>query len=257
MSSAFKEAAATIGEQTAAEFDDFANLVRAIGPSTVPALAAAYQREDGVATERITALIVAHGPPAIPLIAAALDDRPWFVQRELARALGKIRTSAAVPPLQSLLRRADPRVLQVAVASLSTIRDPAAERALHTVLRAATGEARAAVISALIALKEPGVVPMLGRVIQDSDPFGPDHPLILDTLGALATMRDDRALSQIALLARKKRWLAWGRTQQTRKACLDTLGKIGTAKARQAIGDLAKTGDFFLKRLAAKAAANA
>jgi HEAT repeat protein len=252
-----KEAAATLAEQTAGEFADFASLVRAIGPATIPALVAAYQREDGVGTERITALIVAHGAAAIPLIAAALDERPWFVQRELARALGKLGTSAAVPPLQSLLRRADPRVLRVAVASLSSLRDPAAERALHTVLKAATGEARAAVISALIALKEPSVVPMLARVLQDSDPFGEDHPLILDTLGALATMRDDRALSQIALLARKKRWLAWGRTQHTRKACLDALGKIGTAKAKQTIGDLAKTGDFFLKRLAAKAAANA
>jgi len=97
-------------------------------------------------------------------------------------------------------------------------------------------------------------VPMLARVIQDSDPFGDDHSLILDTLTALSAMRDDRALSPIAVLARKKRWLAWGKTRQTRQACLHALSKIGTPKANQTIADLAKTGDFFLKRLAAKAA---
>jgi HEAT repeat protein len=253
-SSALKEATATLAEQTAEEFAQFETLIRAIGPSTVPMLAAAYQREDGTATERLTALHIKLGAAAIPPIAAALDDRPWFAQRELARALGKIGTSAAVQPLQALLRRADPRVLQTAVTALSAIQDSAAERALHTVLKATRGEARAAVINALVALKEPRIVPMLTRVLQDSDPFGEDHALILETLAALSAMRDDRALSQIALLARKKRWLSWGKTTALRKACLQALGKIGTAKAKQTVSDLAKTGDFFLKRMAAKAA---
>ena len=252
-SSALKEATATLGEQSADEFAHFEKLIRAIGPSVVPVLVSTYQREDGAATDRLTALHIKLGTAAIPAIAAALDDKPWFVQRELARALGRIGTSAVVQPLQSLLRRADARVLQTAVSALSTIHDPAAERALYTGLRATTGEARAAVINALVGLKEPRVVPMLARVLQDSDPFGADHALILETLSALSTMRDDRAVPQISLLARKKRWLAWGKTTKMRQACLDTLGRIGTAKARQAIGDLAITGDFFLKRLAAKA----
>ena len=252
-SSALKEPVTTLAEQTADEFVQFEKLMRAIGPATVPMLAAAYQREDGTATERLTALHIKLGAAAIPAIVAAIDDKPWFVQRELARALGKIGTSAAVPPLQALLRKADPRVLQAAVPALSAIQDPAAERALQTVLKATRGEARAAVINALVGLKEPRVVPMLGRVLQDTDPFGEDHPLMLETLAALATMRDDRAVSQIALLARKKRWLSWGKTTGLRSACLAALAKIGTAKSKQAISELAKTGDFFLKRMAAKA----
>jgi len=155
-----------------------------------------------------------------------------------------------VQPLQGLLRRSDVRVLHAAVASLTTIQDPAAERALHTVLRATTGEARAAVINVLVGLREPRVVPMLARVLQDSDPFGADHRLILEMLAALSTMRDERAVPQIAALARRKRWRSWGKTTHTRRACLQALGKIGTAKATQAIADLATTGDFFLKRLA-------
>jgi hypothetical protein len=141
-------------------------------------------------------------------------------------------------------------VLQIAIASLAAIPDAAAERALHTVLRATTGEARAAVINALVGLKDPRIVPMLGRVIQDSDPFGPDHPLVLDMLAALAAMRDDRAVPAIAALARKKRWLSWGKTTQTRRACVAALAGIGSAKAKQAVTDLATTGDYFLKRLA-------
>jgi len=253
-SSALTEAATTLGDQSNEEFAAFERLIKAIGLSTIRAIISSYQNEDGgVATDRATLLLIKLGPPAIPAITAALENTSWFVQRELAKALGKIGTPAAVPPLQSLLRRSDVRVLQNAVSSLSGIKDPAAERALHTVLKAASGEARAAVISALVGLKDPRVVPMLARVLQDSDPFSDDHPLIVETLSALAATRDDRALSQICALARKKRWMAWGRTTQMRHACLQTLARIGTPKARQAIQDLATTGDFFLKRMARSA----
>ncbi|HYE88796.1 MAG TPA: HEAT repeat domain-containing protein, partial [Vicinamibacterales bacterium] len=254
-SKALIEAASTLAEQNADEFAAFETLIRAIGPSTVPAIVSAYQREDALgANERATALLVKLGPAAIPAIAGALDDKPWFVQRELAKTLGRIGTAAAVAPLQTLLRRSDVRVLQTAVASLSTIVDPAAERALHTVLKASTGEARAAVISELIGLKDARVVPMLARVLQDSDPFGDDYGLVVEALTALATIRDDRAIASIAALARQKRWLAWRKTSQLRQTCLQTLSRIGTPKARQAVAELASTGDFFLKRLARKAA---
>jgi HEAT repeat protein len=255
-SSALTETAGTLNEQTADEFAAFEKLIRAIGPSAIPAVISAYQREEGgTATERATSLIGRLGASAIPAIAAALEDKRWFVQRELARALGKIGTSAAVAPLQSLLRKSDVRVLQTAVTSLSAIADPAAERALHTVLKASTGEARGAVISSLIGLKDPRVVPMLARILQDSDPFGNESALILEAVAALATIRDDRAVAQLAALARKKKWTAWGKTTQIRHACLQALGKIGTAKAKQTIAELATSGDFFLKRMARKVAA--
>ena len=254
-SSPLAEAATTLDEQTAGEFAAFEALICAIGTAAVPALVAAYQREDGgTGTERVTAVIGRLGPKAIPAITTALEDKPWFVQRELAKALGKIGTSAAVPPLQALLRRSDLRVLQTAVTSLSNIADPAAERALYMVLKASAGDARAAVISSLVALKDPRVVAMLARILLDSDPFGDEHALILETLTVLAAMRDDRAVSQIAALARKKKWSAWGKTKRLRHASLQALSRIGTAKAKQAITDLATSGDFFLKRLARKAA---
>lgn len=252
VSSALLEAASTLGEQAADEFASFEKLIRAIGPSAVPALLSAYQKEDGAATDRATSVIITLGPGAIPAITAAIEEKPWFVQRELAKALGKIGSGAAVPPLQALLRRSDLRVLQTAVSSLASIADPAAERALHMVLRGSGGEARAAVIASLVGLKDPRVVPMLARIVQDSDPFSDESPLILDALTALSTLRDDRALPQIAALAKKKKWTAWGRTTQMRRASLQTLSRIGTPKARQAIAALATSGDFFLKRMARK-----
>jgi hypothetical protein len=253
---ALRECTAAIREQSAAEFKQFERLISAIGTAAVPALIAGYDREDGGGgTERITALLVRLGIPAIPRIAAALDDRKWFVQRELARVLGQIGTAAAVAPLQTLLRGTDHRVMQSAVSSLARIDDPAAARALHTALKAATGEARAAVIAALVGLKHPRVVPMLMRIVQDADPFGAEHPLVLETLEALASLQDDRAVPVVVALVRRRKWLAWGKTSRLRATGLRTLARIATPRAEDALAELRRSGDFFLKRLARRVGA--
>jgi hypothetical protein len=257
-SSPMAESAAAIGDQSAEEFGHFERMALALGPSVVAALVTGYQREDGgAATDRITNLLIKMGLPAIPAMAAGIEDKQWFIQRELARVLGQIGTAAAVPPLHALLRRTDHRVLQAAVSSLARIDDPAAARALHTALKAATGDARAAVINALVGLKHVRVVPLLMRILQDSDPFGNEHGLVLETLAAIASLQDDRAVPPVVALARRRRWLAWGKTSRLREASVRTLARIGTAKAQAGIDDLRRTGDFFLRRLTARVAGEA
>lgn len=253
-SDALAEAITGLADQSRDEFASFEAIIRAIGATTVPALLGAHHKEEsGVTGERASALLVKLGPAAIPGLAAAIDDTRWFVQRELARLLGQIGTSTAVPPLQTLVRRTEVRVMQAAVSSLARIDDPAAARAIYTVLKATTGAARAAVIAALVGLKNPRVVPMLGKILDDSNPFGDDLSVVLDMLDALASFRDDRALPQVAAMARRRRWLAWGKTKRLREASLRTLSRIGTDRARQILADLARTGDYFLRRMAAAA----
>jgi HEAT repeat protein len=147
--------------------------------------------------------------------------------------------------------------MRAAVAALAGIDDPAAARALHTVLRAAAGEARTAVITALSTLKNPRVVPLLTRLLQDCEPFAAEHLLVLDMLAALGFLRDDRAVASIAGLARRRRWLAWRKTTRLRRSSLVALARIGSPKSQAALDDLARTGDFFLKRMARRTAATA
>ena len=253
-SAALTEVAANLGDQTADEFAIFDKLICAIGPAAVPSLMHAYQREDGgVATDRATGLISKLGVGAIPLLGAGLEDKRWFVQREIAKALGKIGTGAAVAPLQLLLRRSDVRVMQTAVSSLAGIDDPSAVRALHTVLKPPRGRPAPRDFVTRGA-EDPRVVPLLAGILEDSDPFGEENPLVHDTLGALATLRDERAVPPIAALARRKRWLAWGKTTQLREASLRALKRIGSPQAQSALTELSNTGDYFLKRQAARVA---
>ena len=154
-----------------------------------------------------------------------------------------------MPALQGLLRRSDARVLRQAVAALAGIDDPAAARAVQTILRAATGATRAAVVDALVAEKDPRVVPMLMRILDESDPFGDDHQTVLDTLGAVEQLADERAIPAVVATMRKKKLFTRRKARAFKIASVQALRAMATPKAKAALDDASRTGDRLLKRI--------
>lgn len=257
MSTAMAEATSMLGELNARDAAVVADLCKAIGPAAVPAVMSAYGKEEGgIQSERASKILISLGPPAIPEISQNLDERKWWMQRDLAHVLGGIGTAAAVPPLQTLLRRGDPRVLKAVVPALSGIDDPSAARAIGTVLRTVSGHARTAVVSTLVAARDPRVVPMLARILDESTPLGADFEMVLETLDAVASFPDDRAIRSISAVARQRRWLAPRRTRRIRERALGALTRIGSPAARAAIDTLIKSGDRQLRKLARAAPAD-
>jgi hypothetical protein len=249
-SPSLREAAAALGELDHHALQAFADTCSAIGPSATRALYPALQSEDDTLTaQRARTIVGRFGAAAALHLAALTDDRRWFVQRNAAQLLGATRSAEAVPPLQSLLRKGEPRVLRHAVAALAGIDDPAAARAIQTALRAATGDRRAAMIDALVAGRDPRVVPMLVRILDDVDPFGPDLPVLLATLAAVQQLADDRAVGPVRRLMYRKRLFGGRKARAFKTASVEALVSIGTAAANTALDDAARTGDRLLKRL--------
>jgi HEAT repeat protein len=174
----------------------------------------------------------------------------WAAQRNVAELLGDIAAPEAVPLLQPLLRGQDSRVITATVRALANIKDPAAARAVHTVMRAATGEQRRAVVEALVAQRDARVVPVLVRMIEESDPFGADHPIVLEAVGALSRVGDDQAVPALTTLMRKKKFLARTKGRALKENSLAALRAIHTPAAERAIDEAAKTGDRMLRKLA-------
>src|SRR5439155_5464305 len=135
---------------------------------------------DTLGTARAEELTIEFRNLAVTRLASLVGDSRWFVQRRAAGLLGRIGVPEAVPLLQPLVRGGDSRVARAAIAALRAIPDAAATRAIHTVLRASTGELRRAAIDALVADRDPRVVPMLVRIIDESQPLGKDHEVVLD-----------------------------------------------------------------------------
>jgi hypothetical protein len=226
-----------------------------VGPPSAEALKTALQQEDSRAPralQRATDILVGFGAPVVGRLAALTSSPKWHVQRNACLILERIGAPEAVPLLQPLLRGVDPRVTTHAVRALSNIDDPAAARAVHTVLRAATGDARQAVVSALVTERDPRVVPVLVRILNESDPLGGDHAVVIETLGAIAVLGGvgDPTVGAVSAVLRRKRLFARRKVAALRQAGLATLRKIGTASADAAVREAAENGDRMLRKLA-------
>ena len=249
---AMRESVALIGEVDDENWAAMKAVIHAVGVSSVEALKSVIAVEqDDVTTARAESVIVGYGPRAVTRLASLVGDARWFVQRRGAGLLGRIGTADAVPLLQPLLRQSDPRVARAAVSALGVIQDPAAARAIHTVLRAATGEVRRAVIEALVAEKDPRVVPMLVRILEESQPLGKDHDVVIETIDALGTVGTDAAVPILVAMAQRKRFFGGRKLRALKERSVDALARVGTATAAAALKDAATTGDGALKKLAA------
>jgi HEAT repeat protein len=251
----FRDAAALLGDLDEAQARTFAECCSAIGPVTVQALSPLLQAEhESTASRRATAIVSSFGAAAAGPLASLADDPRWFVQRTAAILLGGTHSPDAVAPLQALLRRGDARVLRHVISALAGIDDPAASRALQTALRSASGDNRIAVVQALVAERDARVVPMLARILVDSDPFGDDHQAVLDTLDAARQFADDRAVDAIVTVMQRRKLFAGRKARAFKTAAVQALAAIGTDRSRAALSEAAHRGDRLLRRAARDAA---
>jgi len=249
---AMRETASVIGDLDESAWKAVRAIMTTVGPSSIEALRMMVTVEDeNVASTRAAETIVGFGKPAISRLAPLVGDSRWFVQRAGATLLGTIGSAEVVPLLQPLLRKSDPRVTQAAVAALSKVDDPSAARAIQTVLRAATGSARSAVVDALVGDRDPRVVPMLARIVAESEPFGKDHQVVLDAIGAFATVGSEQAVPTLAGLARLRRWFGGSKLRTIKERSVDAMVTIGGEKAGAALADAARSGDRGLKKIVA------
>src|SRR4051812_44907161 len=238
---AMRESVALIGDVDQDNWAAMKAVINTIGVSSVEALKSVVDvEEDTVGTQRAEGVIAGFGQKAVMRLASLAADSRWFAQRRAARLLGRIAHADAVPLLQPLLRQRDPRVAREAVAALGVIRDPAAARAIQTVLRASTGLVRRAVIEALVGEKDPRVVPMLVQILQESQPLGKDHEVVLETIDALGTVGTDAAVPILVMLSQRRKFFGGKKLRDLKDRSVDALARVKTDKAGAALKEAAE-----------------
>jgi hypothetical protein len=247
---AFQETVGVLGDLEPAQFERFSRVCCDLGAETVPILASTMSSDKPTpAQTRAGDIITGYGTAAVRHLEPLFGDDRWFVQLNGVSLLDRIAVPEAVPLLQPLLRKADPRVTPRVVAALAGIDDPEAARAIHTVLRSTTGALRRFVIAALVQERDQRVVPMLERILHESEPFGHDHPIVLETMDALATLAGDRAIPPIAMVIRRTRWFAWRKSRALKQTGVHLLMRVGSPAAHQALHAGSIDGDRLLRRI--------
>ena len=77
-----------------------------------------------------------------------------------------------------------------------------------------------------------------------------DHAIVIETLGAIGQIGGDHAVPQVALLMRRRNWLARKKVRALKQASLDALRAIGSPPAEAALLEAATRGDRLLRKLA-------
>ena len=252
-SSAMLETAGLLGDVDERAWRTIRAIVKDIGAASIEALKPAVMVEgETEVSRRAGDLIVGFGAAAVGRVASLVADPRWFVQRRGADLLGRLGRAECVPLLQPLLRKTDPRVARAAVAALTAIPDPAAARAIHTVLRASTGDLRRAVADALVVERDPRVVPMLARIIDESEPLGKDHEVVLEMVAALGHVASDEGVAPLAAVIARRAFFGRKRLRALKQHGVDALARIGTPAAAAALTAAATTGDRMLRKIAAE-----
>jgi HEAT repeat protein len=251
MSPPFRQAAAQLGEMSDDGAQAFAQTCLAIGPACTEALrdqlGAAAMTPGRI---RAASILRAFGARAVARLAPLVVTGDWSAQRACAELLGEIGAPEGVPLLQSLLRSRDARVIRAGVHALLTIGDHSSARALHAALRNDNTDQRRAVITAIVAEHDARVVPILVQILQELDPFGSEHLVVLDTIVAIAQIGDDQAVPALASLMRRRKLLDAKKSAAVARLSMHALRAIQTPAATRALQEAVAGGDRLLRRIA-------
>ena len=92
---------------------------------------------------------------------------------------------------------------------------------------------------------------MLVRILEESQPLGKDHDMVLETIDALATVGTDGAVSILSTMARRTSLFGRKKARALKERSIDALARVGTPKSTSAIKEAAQQGDRMLRKIAA------
>ncbi len=187
----------------------------------------------------------------VPALMHMLGDHRWFVARNAADLLGRMKAVAAEPQLILMLRHADDRVRRAAASALLRLGTPAALRAVHEAIHDKSPEVRAQAVTAMAARPTAQTADTLVRAL-DEESDATVQSAILAALGRVATAD---AVARLIRAAEPDGRIFRRKTVQFRAAAVGALGEARTAAAMDALRGLQSDRDREVRDAAMKALA--
>jgi HEAT repeat protein len=160
-----------------------------------------------------------------------MDDKRWYIVRNLSAVLGDIGACEAVPDLQSCLRHTDIRVCKEAVRSLAKIGGMDAEAAIIEVLRGNDPSLLPQVIASLGGMKSRKALVELMHIVCGIDFFLKHLSLKMDALSAIAMIGDCQVVPKLADILARGHIFVPGRWKHFKIAIAGCLAQLGDTRA--------------------------
>jgi HEAT repeat protein len=222
-----------IEEEAGIRLEDAHSYLLLLQKNAIPPLIQLLGKLKNSKTRRMVCDALAEiGKNAIELFVPFVDDRRWYLVRNIVYILGRIGREQAFPYLQKTFHHEEVRVRRETVQAFGLIGGP---KATGFLIRAITdGEAR---IRGMAAInlgkigKTTGLIPLL-EVVQSKDFQKNDPGEIKAFFDAIGMIASNEALPVLHQLLEKKSWFGRGKTDEVRIGAARALAMIGTAEAK-------------------------
>ena len=211
-----------------------------VGSGVVPTLLARYGRGSNVVQSQITAVLIAMGEAAFPVmvqeVAADVPERA----RSAARLLGRMQNPRSTDVLLAKLREPDDELQREAARALARI---GTEAAVQGLLEAAgeLPELRSAVTTCLGETRSPAAVRALAQILDGRSRY-PEHEQ-REAIRSLGRIRSAEALAALKRVLGRQTFFRRKRTRILRIAAARAIGRIGGDDASLVLGEHAVDAD--------------
>ena len=172
------------------------------------------------------------GKNAIELFTPFIDDRRWFLVRNIVYTLGRIGKEQSLPYIQKAFNHGDLRVRREAIQALGLIGGPKATGLLVRSLTDSDVRIRCmAAINLGKGGKKTGLIPLL-EVVQSKEFYKREPAEIKAFFNAIGMVGSNEAVPVLQQLLERKSWFGRGKTDEIRVGAASALATIGTPDAK-------------------------
>ena len=172
------------------------------------------------------------GKNAIELFTSFVDDRRWYLVRNIIYILGRIGKEQSLPYIQKAFNHEDIRVRREAIQGFGLIGGPKANGLLVKALT--DNDVRIRCIAAINlgkGGKKTGLIPLL-EVVQSKDFFKREPAEIKAFFNAIGMVGSNEAVPVLQQLLERKSWFGRGKTDEIRLGAASAMAMIGTPEAK-------------------------
>ena len=172
------------------------------------------------------------GKNAIEWFTPFMDDRRWYLVRNITYILGRIGKEQSLPYIQKAFNHEEIRVRREAVQALGLIGGP---KAIGLLVRALVdNDVRIRCMAAIHlgkAGKKVGLVPLL-EVVQSKDFYKREPVEVKAFFNAIGMVGSNEAIPVLQQLLERKSWFGRGKTDEIRMGAASALAMVGTPEAK-------------------------
>jgi hypothetical protein len=175
------------------------------------------------------------GKNSIELMAPFLEDKRWYLVRNIVYILGRIGRKEAVPSIGKALQHEDVRVRREALQALGLIGGTEAMRYMFRSLEDEDTKIRGNAALNLGRMGEMALAPLTERMLS-KDFYKKELQEIKAFFKAVGMIRSNHSIPLLYSLLEGRKWFGRAKADEIRACAIETLVRIGTEEAKEALG---------------------